>query len=48
MEDVGKSAKIATLYATVIWAVIVGIILSGWITLEDIDVFNRLNFHKID
>ena len=39
-EDVGKSAKIATIYAAVIWAVIAGIILSGWIGIEDLDVFN--------
>jgi predicted secreted protein len=47
-EDVGKSAKIATLYAAAIWAVIAGIIVSGWISMEDIDFFNRLDFHKID
>lgn len=42
-ETVGRSALIATAFATVIWAVIVGIIVSGVITLEDIDIFNRLN-----
>jgi predicted secreted protein len=47
-EDVGKSAKIATLYALAIWAVIAGIIVSGLITMEDIDFFNRLDFHKIN
>ena len=35
-EDVGRSAKIATLWATAIWAVLAGIILSGWISLRDI------------
>ncbi len=35
-EDVGRSAKIATLWASAIWAVLAGIILSGWISLRDI------------
>src|SRR5690606_38217829 len=48
VEDVGRSAKIATLYATLVWAVVAGIIMSGWITLEDIDFFDRLGFHKVD
>lgn len=47
-EDVGRSARIATLYATAIWAVIIGIIMSGWITIEDIDILNQLDFHKLD
>ncbi|MBK6467674.1 MAG: DUF1467 family protein [Rhodobacter sp.] len=47
-EDVGRSAKIATLIATAIWAVAVWIILSGVITLEDIDLFHRLGFHRLD
>jgi predicted secreted protein len=47
VEDVGKSAKIATLYALAIWAVIAGIIISGWISIEDIDIFNRLEFHNL-
>ncbi len=47
-EDVGKSARITTLIATGIWAVVAGTIMSGWITLEDIDFFHRLDFHKID
>ncbi|MGA0540098.1 DUF1467 family protein [Neotabrizicola sp. VNH66] len=42
-EDVGRSAKIATVWATAIWAVIAGIILSGWIGIEDIDFLNVLN-----
>jgi predicted secreted protein len=47
-EDVGRSARIATVYTTVIWGVVVAIILSGWITIEDIDVFNQLDFHKLN
>ncbi len=38
-EDVGKSAKIATLWATLFWAVVAGIILSGWFSLHDFNVF---------
>ena len=47
-ETVGRSAKIATLYATLIWAVIAGIILSGVITLADIDVLNWRGFRGDD
>ena len=32
-----KKAIITTLVATVIWAAITGIILSGWITIADLD-----------
>ena len=45
VEDVGRSAKIATMIATAIWAVVVTVILTGLITLEDIDFFHRLGFH---
>lgn len=31
-----------TVFATIIWAVIAGIIVSGVITIRDIDIFNRL------
>lgn len=47
-EDVGRSARITTLVAVVIWAAVAGVIVSGWITLEDIDFFGRLRFHKLD
>jgi len=33
---------VVTLLSCVLWGVITAIILSGWITLEDIDFFNRL------
>jgi predicted secreted protein len=42
-EVVGRLAKVATLWATLIWALICGVILSGWITIADIDVMGRLN-----
>lgn len=39
---VGRKARITTLVAAVLWAVTAAVILSGAITLEDIDMFHRL------
>lgn len=39
---VGRKAKLTTLIATPIWAVISGVILSGWITIADLDWFGRM------
>lgn len=41
-EVVGRMAWIATLWATVIWAAICGVILSGWITIADLDVLGTM------
>ena len=41
-EVMKRKAWITTLIATPIWAVIAGIILSGWITMEDLDWFGRM------
>lgn len=41
-EIVGRKARLATLVATPIWALICGIILSGWITIADLDWFGRM------
>jgi predicted secreted protein len=38
-ENVGRKAKITTLVATVIWAVICAVILWGGIGIDDLDVF---------
>lgn len=38
----GAKVKITTGVAIVLWAIIAGILLSGMITLEDIDFFGRL------
>ena len=38
-EVVGRKAKLTTLIATPIWAVICAVILSGWITVDDLDRF---------
>jgi predicted secreted protein len=40
-ENVGKKARVTTIFATVLWAINCGIILSGWITVEDLDWFDR-------
>lgn len=40
-EIVGRKAKITTVIATVIWAGICAVILSGWITIADLDWFGR-------
>lgn len=37
-----KKAIITTIVALVLWAIIVGIILSGLITVRDLDWFNRM------
>ncbi|MCI2400371.1 DUF1467 family protein [Aliiroseovarius subalbicans] len=36
-----RTMLIVTAIATVLWIVIAGIILSGWITIEDMDWFDR-------
>ncbi len=40
-EIVGRKAKLTTVIATVIWTVICAVILSGWITIADLDWFGR-------
>ena len=37
-----KKAWLTTAIAFVMWVVIAGIILSGWISVEDLDWFNRM------
>ena len=41
-EMVGKKARITTLFAIVIWAILVAIILSGVISIRDIDMLHTL------
>lgn len=41
-HHLGKKAWITTALSFVLWAVISGIILSGWISVRDIDWFNRM------
>lgn len=39
---VGKKAKITTAVAVVLWVLIAGVILSGVITVRDLDFFGRM------
>ncbi|WP_341366445.1 DUF1467 family protein [Yoonia sp. BS5-3] len=41
--QIGRKAKITTMWALPIWAVIAGTILSGVITVRDIDWFDRMS-----
>lgn len=41
-HDLKKKAWITTIISAVLWVIIAGIILSGWITVEDLDWFNRM------
>ncbi len=41
-EVVGRMARVATLWATLIWLAICAVILSGWITVADLDIFGRM------
>lgn len=38
-----RKAKWVTVWATLVWALVAGIILSGWITVRDIDWFERMD-----
>ncbi|MEI4486212.1 DUF1467 family protein [Frigidibacter sp. MR17.14] len=39
---IGQKAKLTTLVATPLFLVIAAVILSGWITIEDLDWFRRM------
>lgn len=41
-EVVGRKARITTYFAVPIWAVLTVVILSGWITVRDLDWFDRM------
>ena len=45
--QIGRKAKITTLWALPIWAVIAGIILSGVISVRDIDWFDRMGTDEV-
>jgi len=40
-ENVGRKAWVTTLIATPIWLGLCAVILSGWITVADLDIFGR-------
>jgi predicted secreted protein len=39
---VARKARITTLIAAVLWVVIAGVIVSGWIGVRDLDFFDRM------
>lgn len=41
-ENVGRKARVTTIVATLIWAVLAGIIISGVITVRDFDFMGRM------
>jgi predicted secreted protein len=41
VDDLGRKAKITTGVAALIWAVAAYIILGGFVTIQDLDVFGR-------
>ena len=45
--QIGRKAKITTLWALPIWAVIAGTILSGIVTVRDIDWFDRMSTPEV-
>lgn len=40
--QIGRKARITTYFAVPIWAALVVIILSGWISVRDLDWFERM------
>ena len=45
--QIGRKAKITTLWALPIWAVIAGTILSGVISVRDLDWFDRMSTPEV-
>ncbi len=41
VHNLKKKAWITTGVSVVLWIIIAGIILSGWITIDDLDIFGR-------
>ena len=41
-HHIGKKVRITTAIATVIWAILATIILSGWITVDDVESWFRV------
>ena len=40
--QIGRKARITTFFAVPIWAALVAIILSGWVSVRDLDWFDRM------
>jgi len=45
--QIGRKAKITTLWALPVWAIIAGTILSGAITVRDLDWFDRMSTSEV-
>jgi predicted secreted protein len=45
--QLGRKARITTIWATIIWAIIAGTILSGVITVRDMDWFDRMSTPEV-
>ena len=43
IHNLRRKALITTAVAAVLWVLIAGVILSGMVTVRDIDIFNRMN-----
>ncbi|NIY96268.1 DUF1467 family protein, partial [Salipiger sp. HF18] len=50
VHNLRRKALITTGIALVVWAIIAGVILSGWVTVRDIDgwMFNRMGPSSLD
>jgi len=44
---VARKARITTVWALGLWVVIAGVILSGWITVGDLDWFDRMDLSPV-
>ncbi len=45
--QIGRKARITTIWAVGLWIVIAGVILSGAITVRDLDWFNRMSTPEV-
>lgn len=45
--QIGRKARITTLVALVIWAIVAGTIMSGLVTVRDIDWFERMSTPEV-
>ncbi len=46
--QLGKKARIVTIWATLVWVVIAGVLWSGLITVRDIDWFDRMSTPEVE
>lgn len=41
--QIGRKAKITTIWASILFVIIAGVIVSGWISVRDLDWFGRMD-----